>query len=87
LWKAARKNKKSIYTSEVIREKADEIDEITKKSEEGVIATSGRNDVLTTALETPKSSGRVRTEGRFATPSSYFGRKNEASHPTMSYKS
>ncbi|XP_052287667.1 uncharacterized protein LOC102629700 isoform X2 [Citrus sinensis] len=78
LWKAARKNKKGRYTSEVVREKADEIDEITKKSEEGVIATGGRNDVLTIALGTPESSGRVRTGGRFATPSSYFGRKKRS---------
>ncbi|GAY66445.1 hypothetical protein CUMW_248820 [Citrus unshiu] len=60
LWKTVHKNKK---------------DEITKKSEEGVIATGGRNDVLTIALGTPESSSRVRTGGHFATPSSYFGRK------------
>ncbi|XP_052298586.1 uncharacterized protein LOC127898630 isoform X4 [Citrus sinensis] len=78
LWKAARKNKKGRYTSEVVREKADEIGEITKKSEEGVIATGGRNDVLTIALGTPESSGRVRTGGRFATPSLYFGRKKRS---------
>ncbi|GAY48951.1 hypothetical protein CUMW_115530 [Citrus unshiu] len=75
LWKTAHKNKKGRHMSEVIREKANEIDEITKKSEEGVIATGGRNDVLTIALGTPESSSRVRTGGRFATPSSYFGRK------------
>ncbi|GAY65045.1 hypothetical protein CUMW_238220, partial [Citrus unshiu] len=78
LWKAACKNKKGRYTSEVVREKADEIDEIRKKNEEGVIATNGKNDVLTIALGTTESSSRVRTRGCFATLFSYFGRKKRS---------
>ncbi|ESR33771.1 hypothetical protein CICLE_v10006905mg, partial [Citrus x clementina] len=75
LWKAARKNKEGRYKSEVVREKADEIDEITKKSEKEVIATGCMNDVLKITLGILESSGRVRTRGHFAPPSSYFGRK------------
>ncbi|KAL9411115.1 hypothetical protein AB3S75_044826 [Citrus x aurantiifolia] len=56
----------------------DELDEITKKSEKEVIATGCRNDVLKITLGIFESSGRVRTRGRFAPPSSYFGRKKRS---------
>lgn len=46
----------------------------------GEFKPSGTSDILTTALETPEHSGRVRGVGSFITPSTYFnlprGRRN-----------
>ena len=38
----------------------------------GEFTPCGSNDVLTTALETPEGSGRVRAVGSFVTPKVYF---------------
>ncbi|KAK2652250.1 hypothetical protein Ddye_012106 [Dipteronia dyeriana] len=76
LWKEARVNKKGEYDNEAVRERAKRIDELIEKRKEGALSTSGSQDVLTMALETPDHRGQLRGLGQFVTPTSYFGRAN-----------
>lgn len=54
-----------------------------EKKRTGDFVPSGMNDVLSTALQTPEHSGRVRGVGSFISPSKYFNmpkkRKNQSS--------
>lgn len=48
-----------------------------EKKLKGEFCPSGSYDVLTTALETPEQSGRVRAVGSFVTPKIYFNLPRE----------
>lgn len=48
-----------------------------EKKQKGEFCPSGSHDVLTTALETPEQSGRVRAVGSFVTPKIYFNLPRE----------
>lgn len=45
---------------------------LLEQQEKGEFKPSGSDDVLSTALQTPEHSGRVRGVGGFVTPSAYF---------------
>ncbi|KAM1734715.1 hypothetical protein ACFX11_020150 [Malus domestica] len=66
LWKLGRVDKKGNYTNEMVK------DEVTKAVEDGTLRTSGSNDILTIALETPEYSGRVRGVGTGISHKLYF---------------
>ncbi|XP_070676317.1 uncharacterized protein [Malus domestica] len=66
LWKLGRVDKKGNYTNEMVK------DEVTKAVEDGTLRTSGSNDILTIALETPEYSGRVRGVGTGINHKLYF---------------
>ncbi|KAB2614989.1 ubiquitin-like-specific protease ESD4 [Pyrus ussuriensis x Pyrus communis] len=66
LWKLGRVDKKGNYTNEMVK------DEVTKAVEDGTLPTSGSNDILTIALETPEYSGRVRGVGTGVSHRMYF---------------
>ncbi|CAN6691342.1 unnamed protein product [Malus baccata var. baccata] len=72
LWKLGRVDKKGNYTNEMVKVRADKIDEVTKAVEDGTLRTSGSNDILTIALETPEYSGRVRGVGTGISHKLYF---------------
>ncbi|RXI07979.1 hypothetical protein DVH24_014545 [Malus domestica] len=72
LWKLGRVDKKGNYTNEMVKVRADTIDEVTKAIEDGTLRTSGSNDILTIALETPEYSGRVRGVGTGISHKLYF---------------
>ncbi|TYK03264.1 transposase [Cucumis melo var. makuwa] len=69
MWKKVRVDKKGQYDNEDVQEVVNRIDEISKTCAD---KESSPNDVLTQALGTRESSGRVRGVGRFVTPSTYF---------------
>ncbi|KAK3218254.1 hypothetical protein Dsin_012224 [Dipteronia sinensis] len=68
LWKEARVNKKGEYDNEA--------DELMEKRKEEALSTSGSQDVLAMALESPEHRGQLRGLGQFVTPTYYFGRAN-----------
>ncbi|KAL0549454.1 hypothetical protein IC582_013936 [Cucumis melo] len=65
MWKKARVDKKGQYDNEDVQE----VDEISKTCAD---KEPSPNDVLTQALGTQESSGRVRRVGGFVTPTTYF---------------
>ncbi|KAL4026553.1 hypothetical protein IC575_014989 [Cucumis melo] len=69
MWKKVRVDKKGQYDNEDVQEVVNRIDEISKTCAD---KESSPNDVLTQALGTRESSGRVRGVGGFVTPSTYF---------------
>ncbi|TQD83748.1 hypothetical protein C1H46_030705 [Malus baccata] len=56
----------------MVKVRADKIDEVTKAVEDGTLRTSGSNDILTIALETPEYSGCVRGVGTGISHKMYF---------------
>ncbi|TYJ96287.1 putative serine/threonine-protein kinase nek2 [Cucumis melo var. makuwa] len=69
LWKKARVDKKGQYDNENVQEVVNCTDEITKTCVDKKLSP---NDVLTQALGTEESSGRVRGVDGFVTPTAYF---------------
>ncbi|KAF4354737.1 hypothetical protein G4B88_031277 [Cannabis sativa] len=63
LWKEARKDKKGEYAKESDKEIADTIDSLFEKRKQGEVVEIGTNDILSQALGTPESYGRVRDRG------------------------
>ncbi|KAF4398829.1 hypothetical protein G4B88_028192 [Cannabis sativa] len=64
LWKEARKDKKGEYAKESDKEIASTIDSLLEKRKQGEVVEIGTNDILSQALRTPESYGRVRARGR-----------------------
>ncbi|CAL5343168.1 unnamed protein product [Camellia sinensis] len=87
LWKKARQNKNGEYDDKTIMEQAGRIDELTKQKSDGSLTTEECNDILTMALGTPESSGRVKGVGNSVTPSTYFHlpRRGNQSHWNKKY--
>ncbi|KAL0554078.1 hypothetical protein IC582_007989 [Cucumis melo] len=75
MWKKARVDKKGQYDNEDVQEVVNRIDEISKAC---VDKEPSPNDVLTQALGTRESSGRVLGVGGFVTPSTYFHTKKRS---------
>ncbi|KAL0534228.1 hypothetical protein IC582_028516 [Cucumis melo] len=69
MWKKARVDKKGQYDNEDVQEVVNRIDEISKTCAD---KEPFSNDVLTQALGTRESSGRVCGVGGFVTPTTYF---------------
>lgn len=71
LWKKARVPKVG-QVDEELAKIYERIDSLLEKKRKGEFQPSGSQDVLTTTLETPEHSGRVRGVGSFVTPAMFF---------------
>ncbi|KAL1802874.1 hypothetical protein ACET3Z_031521 [Daucus carota] len=73
LWKKARKVQSDDEEADKDLKKIfKKIDTLLELKKNGEFTPSRSNDVLTTALETPEGSGRVRAVGSFVNPKVYF---------------
>ncbi|XP_075478497.1 uncharacterized protein LOC142519381 [Primulina tabacum] len=72
LWSKAREDKSGIITNVETSEFADKNDDLLGKKVKGEFKSSGKNDVLTTALGSQERYGRVRGVGGFVEHQVFF---------------
>ncbi|KAL8121084.1 hypothetical protein AgCh_018015 [Apium graveolens] len=76
MWHKARKGKDDEEVDPKLVEIGQRIETLLELQSKGEFIPSGSDDVLTTALQTPEHSGRVRGVGGFVPPSIFFNLPN-----------
>ncbi|CAH9080863.1 unnamed protein product, partial [Cuscuta europaea] len=87
LWTGGRVGKDGKFTTEESRSVAEKIVVLEQQASMGEFTESGRDDILSAALEKREHPGRVRGVGRGVTITKYFGPKSRSDEKYVSEES